>query len=560
MRCSLILVLLFIINSLLITSNAITFDTTEMKNLNQQFVESMLSSPQQEEIKYEEKAGSSPIYRSTTINEQTYLNYQPNLFPISINKYISSGNIDRYYKNNTICVVVQCSNIGDKPLDNINIYETVSQNGMSIVNCSLPIKASSIDEIIRHERNGANFFCARDILYGDGLVEEINRDEPIATYLDKSNIAATDSNTKNLSRILNNIINNIDLSSTDNYGQLFGANSPSPSKLTRTLLKQRRNGMLQECDCGLLNFLLLRDKYSKYLGVWGNIDILEPAIDENTGLINIPVSEILPKETIIFKYYVNLSRYGNHKATTTIRVSGDQYPDSRSHLIISFPAPSFDVKVVLPDLEVDPSDIVCVDYVVELLAPINESETYEFVAHIGTNSNNNDFSIINNISELVFVFGNEKTAYNSTNITFSKPGTHNIPVLIIGDNKYLVEDKYIKVEELWSKHILVLTLMFLGLFTLIGPNVRYVDKSMRYRTLSLLLTIGVIASALKLVEISSDYIGVILLLGVLIYVYWRRAHFSFMSKNSNLRPNFDNIFNIMLLCIAASLLTYILFT
>jgi len=101
-------------------------------------------------------------YRSTTINEQTYLSNKPDQFPISVNKYILSNDIDCNFKNSTVCIAVQCTNICDKILENVKICEIVPED-MSIINCSSPVVASNIDEIIRFERKGANLFCAKDI-------------------------------------------------------------------------------------------------------------------------------------------------------------------------------------------------------------------------------------------------------------------------------------------------------------------------------------------------------------------------------------------------------------
>jgi len=265
----------------------------------------------------------------------------------------------------------------------------------------------------------------------------------------------------------------------------------------------------------------MRNRYSRNLPTEENIEIYEKYIDKPAGIIDIPILNMRPRDTLIFKYYINISSYGVHKTTTIIRLSENKYTDSRNPLYISFPAPKFHVRVVLPDQEVSPGDKIYIDYIVDLLAQTNKSTEYMFAANV--ENNNHNFDIINGKSKLIFNFKNTMTSRNSTNITFTEPGLHNIPVLKIGDSEYIVQDKYIKVEELWNKYILVLTLMFLGFCTVVGGSFRCIIEDEKWQLIFSFIALLEIAFALKLIEFPSNDIKTILFLGAFIILYWKRG-------------------------------------
>lgn len=519
-----IVVIFFIIISTIFNSVAITFQTTEVENINPQFVESMFSSssqgttPTSSAAPVQLKDKESSEYRSTTINEQTYLNYQSDKFPIIVNKYILSNVIDKNYKINTICILVECTNVGDKSAKNINIYEIAASDKMEIINCSSPIKTLSVDEMLRYEQKG-KFFSSNDILYPSELAENMSRNLLISSYLNNSNIKIRNNcSEKNISEILNRIANDINLYNKTQFQLLFDSYSPSPSRQIRKFLEQSKNNRFQESNLNFLNFLLLRDKYSKYIPACGSIEFQDIFVDETAGIMRTHISNLLPKETLMFKYYLKIFNYGTHRTTTIIRLPENRYPDYRTNFDVTFPSPKIIVDVVLPKQEVSPGDPIYINYVAHLLTSLNESTEYNFMATV--ENNNHNFDIINNKSILVFKFSNNMTACNSTNITINEPGSHNIPILVIGNSQYLVQDKYIKVEELWSKYILVLTLAFLIFCTLVGGNLRHIETKISYKIFLLILASSEIIFSIRLIKMSNFYIIFVLILFIIILLYW----------------------------------------
>jgi hypothetical protein len=536
---NILLLILVMINFEIFASLSIEFQTTEFKKGDAEFFKNLepppapgvyqasISSQASERAQTTGKSRSEPT--RTIINEQMHLNYyQSSQFPIAVNKYLLYHNVDSNYENDTVCILIQATNTDDQAHENIDIYELVPPE-TKIINCSVPIKVSSIDEALRYMRRGQRMLCVEDISNPLGLANKlISNDLPcnLSIKFLKNDTAilrnCSDENKFIINKIIlkrfNEVIANHELDNRTIDERYL-------SLQTNKLMKLNNSTKLQENDRRLLNFLLLRDIYVSHIRKpEGYIEINEMfRVDEEAGIIHTSLPRIRPKESLMFIYFANISSHEPQRTNTIVGISGDKYPNLQFPFDITFPSPKFDVRVILPKQEVKPGDPIFINYIVDLLTPTNTSSEYKFIAKVENNNHNINF--IDNKSRLEFRFSNgNASCNNSTYIRINESGSHGIPVLIIGDSQYLVQDKYIKVEELWTKYILVLTLMFLGFFTLIGGNLEYIadDKNMPLRLLYLFAAILAIAGAIRLIEISVDYIAVTIFFGLLIVLWWMR--------------------------------------
>lgn len=478
-------ILIIIIYIIILDSNSILFQGTELKKLNPQFVEGLALSPQ---VTASQALGASAVAergtsesRGTTINEQSYLNYyQPDRFPMVVEKYVLNNNIDDNYKTDTVCVLVRASNLGNDLIENADIYEEVPEN-MHIINCSLPVKSSSLSEIIRYDRIEAPLLASEDIMNPKNLAKFLMSDDALSSNLrrsfsDNDTIILKNSSkdeytiAKTISNALNNLRMNDSIYKWIRSDERY---KPYLSLQTYKLLNLNNNTKMQKTDRNLLNLLLLRNILPSYIKTpdAGAKVQEKPYVDETTGIVHISISNIRPKESLIYCYYGKISSYGIHRTNTIINILNNKYMDSRVPLDIAFQVPQFDIKVDLPKTEVQPGEDINLKYIITVLDSGNVSANHRVDARL----EKIDSALHINSSTIPLYFSNRELYLNKTvTINFSESGLYNIPSLIIANGRYFVFDtqKYITVEELWHKYVFELTLIFLGICTLIGPNLR----------------------------------------------------------------------------------------
>jgi hypothetical protein len=160
---------LFVLNLMVTSSISIDFQGTEFKKIDQEKLKSLeplpvpVSSQEPQVTPTTTSESSDSGTRRSIINEQMNLNYyQANQFPVTVNKYVLSQKINANYTNDEFCILIQATNMGDTNLENVDIYENVP-SGIKIINCSVPIKTSSIDESVRYANRG-RFLLGRDDL------------------------------------------------------------------------------------------------------------------------------------------------------------------------------------------------------------------------------------------------------------------------------------------------------------------------------------------------------------------------------------------------------------
>lgn len=536
--------ILLIIYIIISNSTSITYQATELKKFDTSFVENLVPSSTVETSQIVASAPSKeenlPSSRSSTINEQNFLNYQPDRFPIKTIKYILSNTIDSDYKIDTVCILAQYTNIGDRPLENINIYEIVPPENIVIINSSSAIITSSIDEIERYKKRSI-LFGAGDILRPDGFAKDLVNNNNISYYINSTNPELLNNslncNKKIISNFLNELIDKIDFCNKT----IFNPNQAKPfmQKHTLKIMKLCKDNNFQKDDRIFFNFNRLRDRYPDHLLTCGNMDFQEVSIDEIGGCMHIHIPNMRPKESLLFKYYVNISNYGTHRTTTIIRHLDNKYPDFLDNFIISFPYPKFSVSVDLPKTKFSPSHTININYIVDFFPPENESAKYKFNTSI--ENMNNYFYNINGTPNLIFKSNKNSKCTNISAISFqiNDSGLYNIPVFTIGDDQdkqyfKIQDEKYIEIEEIWKTQILGLTLLFLAFCTLIGGNLECISRKEKesYRIVFSFAALIVIISALKLIELFSiGQLALIFLFGTIFILYrWRSKFLDFLRR------------------------------
>ncbi|OPY53252.1 MAG: hypothetical protein A4E49_01510 [Methanosaeta sp. PtaU1.Bin112] len=483
----------------ILISSSIKFEMEEVKPISPEYAGLLetsgtpaVSLPQIEPIapKTSESEKSGSRGSRASVSNQAYLNYiQSERFPISIIKNIHSTKIDSDYKSATFCVYTQVTNIYDKNLYNIDIYEIVPE-GNTILNCSFPSMTYSIEDQLRYARKENFLFSTQDIRDPEGLARRLMTNETLSCYLrdqDSRNIygdlkiALINKNKTYIKQIiaksLNDLIVKTDLAKCIKINETMLPAKLYPLDEMNHLINISMKNEMQSNDRKLLNFLLLRDIYAIYIGKPnGNLKIMDGrSIDENAGLIHIPLSIIHPKESLMFRYYYRTSEYGTHQTTTVARIAGNKFPDYVSQKEVQFSAPRFFVQVDPSKFEAKPKmyifdgDNIEITYNVELLDPLNATNVYEFNGSIEKDKN-----IIIDGGETSFPISFRRNSsklqpFSKTiNISFKEEGVYDIPSLIIDDYTYYKPGIYIKSEHWYSKHILEISLfvtIFIALFS-----------------------------------------------------------------------------------------------
>lgn len=530
-------IIILVLIDLIITGTAsITFQATETDQLDPEFYRSLMNT--QSQGIYQAQGPSqtrnteSSVHGTTLIKEQTYQNYYlPERYPLTVNNKILHNLIDYNYKNDTICKLIRITNAYNKYLEKVDVYEIVPKE-MNLLNCSIPIRTSSIDEVLRYERHSSLLLSMEDIRDPIGLAKKLAWNETLPFTIrekfskDELSILNNSSgdNEYSIRAILINKFNNIILNE-----KLYNLNQSNQNFLktqTRKLLNLNKANKLSKEDLSLLNFLILRDLFPSHIvKPEGYLEITDDfSLDPITGLIHISLQNMGPKENVIIKYYGNITQQGYLKTTAITRISDNQYPDFLITNDIEFPSPKFNVRVVLSKLQYKPGDDININYIVDLLTPNNISSNYRFPADIA--NNDSDIYIVNNDSKLLFQFYNGKNSCSkSKTIKINRAGSFSIPMLIIGGNPYLVSGEHITIEEPWRTYIVVLTLLFLGICTIIGGNIGRIQERYIYRySIWIISLLAIIASGILLEW--PLYIGIALGLLIGPPIYWARKDYN----------------------------------
>jgi hypothetical protein len=490
------LLILIIIIFMILNSNSITWEAKEIKKLDTEYVKSIEPAPSSGVSQEQGQATKGPAQTTgrlapeplgTTINQQIYQSYlQQSQFPIIVNKYDLFHDISEDYKSDTICIFIQVANIGDKDVEDLNIYEIIPED-MKIVNCSIPIKATSIEEFLRYIRSARRepyLIAAQDITNPLALSNKIFRDDPpyhLKNHL-KENFSSylgtilNNKNKKNQNSIANlkqNISNNLNKAISNNVLCNLALDNDKMSLQTRRLLNDSR--IKQKVDRLLLNYLILRDIYpSDIRKPDGFFKVGEnPEVDEAAGTIHVSIPQLSPKESLMFMYYIRTYDHQTQKINTILDIANSKYPNLQFPLDVTFQQPKFNVRVFTPKTEIQPGETIIMKYIVDLLSPTNISKKYTFSSIIDETNKTVDADP----QEFNFVFQNgNQTCNRSTNVTIYESGTFNVPSLIINGNEYFISDKYIKVEPRWHTYVLEITLFFTILALLIGPSLTNYSK------------------------------------------------------------------------------------
>jgi hypothetical protein len=530
-----VLMLIITFNYIILGCEAIKFQATDTNRIDKEFYKSLepysskdsIQSSTSSALPDQRSEDSSSGYTRTIIREPTFSSQNQNNQPVvSVNKYILLHNISDDYKSDVVSLLVQVTNIGDKDLDDIDIFETASRN-FKITNCSIPTKSSSITEIMRYLRGGTFFLCSDDISQPRELANKLAGDEYhfcINSSHIKSILNNNSATNESIKRIvveeMNDFIENSEFdfrkkSINENY--LYAQ--------TKKLIKLSNNTKLQKIDRKLLNFFLLRDIYTSHIKKPDNsIEINEKyGIDELINEIDIHVPRMHPKESIMYVFFGNVTGHEMQRTTTIVGIPSEKISIIQFPLDVTLPSPKFSVSGDISEQEVKPGDPIKINYIVELLNPLNESH-FSFKAKI-INGNENIKIIPDENWRLEFINGSNSCNFTAVMIA-DKPGSYNIPSLTVDDNEYFVLDKYIKVEPRWHTYILEITIMFLGFCTLIGGNLPIFAKNLFYRALLFLLFVIVSFITIYLCEwLTWSYIillSIIVLIIIVIYLYTQR--------------------------------------
>ena len=262
-----IFVLMLILYLVCSTAISIDFETSEFKYIDPEFRKSLDSSPasEQSQMPILTKITDNDVSRSTKtiINEQMSTNYyQLNQFPIIVSKNFLYHTINNNYGDDTICIFVQAINNFDKTLNDINIYEIAPQD-IKIINCSVPIMASSLDESIRYTRGGSRLLSSEDISDPIGLANKLKVNEHTSGL--KANFSFNDCDScntkcKDFLKNFNDFIAKSELSNQTEYIDRIYL-----SKQTKSLLDLNKEKDLLKIDQQLINFLLMRDLYPSHI-------------------------------------------------------------------------------------------------------------------------------------------------------------------------------------------------------------------------------------------------------------------------------------------------------
>lgn len=518
-----ICIVLCIINLISSISISINFEGTEFKKINPDIVSS-LKSPHLPGPSQEVQTSSDSVINKIVVNERAIADDQADQFPISVNKYITEHKIDANYTKDIICVLIHATNIGRESITDVDLYEIIPED-VIIINSSMPVKTSSIEEALRYERIGRSVLCNDDLSSPKELAKKLTASHPPCeisiNFSTKDNDrlmnqSNTDDFIKNiLIKKFNTIISNMEI---DN--QTWRIDNNYLSSQTKKLIEVRKDAELQIDDQRLLNFLLLRDIYPTHIKrIDHSIEILEKLnLERDAGLIHIRVPRWLPKESIIFKYYINVSNHLRQTATTIVGIPGEKYPYMQYPLDVTFLSPKFEVRGDYSSQKVQPDEEVSIRYIVTFLNPMNTTSNYSFNAFINNDTN---IKVVTNPWMIMNFTADDYKCEIKRGLIFHELGTYNLPSLSINNNETSFGiDGIINVEPLWHTYILELTILFLAFCTLIGGNLHHIykPKHIKCRLVFLSLLIIIIAIILLLCE-WNIYFPIVFICSLFLFAY-----------------------------------------
>jgi hypothetical protein len=511
MKVIYICTILFILIYMITPSISIVYQATEIKKLEPVFAKSLATSVTTESKQRSISSSSidlsedeqEPRAQENPSNEKidSYREASnPNL--INVNKRLIDYYIDRAYDNETICVLVQVTNPGDLTLYDIDLRE-IASDAVSIINCSIPVKMSSIDEILRYQRNRGCLISSSDIFHPMAMAKIIINDSRIKSFLSENflNEISLAFNSKEDHRVETAILKEFNrLISNEKLYDSVEINEKNLSTQTCKLLCLDRSEGLQKLDLSILNFLILRDFYPRfikkpdgYMQIYDNLDV-----DETIGIISIPISSLSPKESLFFAYFAKISQPGKYSMDTVIGLSGKRaYEYTTIPMDVSFLYPSFSIKVIPSKEYEDPGDDIYLKYIVEILSSTNRTLNHIFEAEIRDNTN----SIYLNDTKFKLEFSNNNASVTKTvRININEPGSYNIPSIVIKNTEYVFPDKYIQIEERWHKYIAEISLFFLGFCTLVGSNFEAIKKDKKIQIFLSVIFIALLLITLRLID------------------------------------------------------------
>jgi len=491
--------IIFIVISI---SDPIKFQATPLKKLNPQFVESMSFSPTPDEAKEQSAPNDQTSTESSSghrsIREQTYNNYYlSDKYPVTINKDVEH-HINENYTEDTVCLSIEATNIGDRPLDNIEIYELASPQ-MELINCSTPVIVSSINEYLKYISE--NWLLTSDDLSNQrGLARTLANSKSLTNLtikFSKDDLAILENTSEeSKSRIKYVLLNRFNEFILNNKldNQLKYLNKEYLSQQTIDLLNIENVSGLQRDDSKLLSFLVLRDSYESFIKKPNDFIKINKNYNMETKArqIHIFVPRLNRGESIIFKFYASLSNFEPQTSKTIISISDDKYPRYAQSISVSMPTPQFSVSGDYSKQEVQPNDNISINYIIQLLNPMDHNSQYKFNAHV--EKNDYDVHLLKDHNFQLSFCQPNYTCNQTVTMAFNESGIYNIPSLSIGNYEYGIIDKEIKVDPLWNKYILEITIMIIAFCTILGNNLIELRKRkyLKYRICLVVLFILII--------------------------------------------------------------------
>ncbi len=542
LKTKLAIILVFIIlNILIMPSNSIHFYATEPGKIDSHLAEEMLSPSTKDastteisklsipEASVSSASGSSTPKSSSIIYPKIDINYVPSEKQnfVDIRKYIISHNIDENYNYDHACVMVVAENIAGQSLEDIDVCEYISSDA-TIINCTIPIIISSISRLARPTQKGFYLFAIDDINNKKNLNRALN-------YMPENNLTICNLNEMYLKRNGNKTspsltdkildsLNDFVLNETK-INSIKYINKSNFSKEIHTLLNLDNNSKLQIYDKQLMHYLLIKETYKDYIinNCRNNITIIENcSFDRMAGFIHFNADILKAKESIVYIYFINLSDHAIQQTMTCFDTSNNRYDTSKKYLDILFPAPQFSIEGDYSKQEIEPNTNLSIKYIIHYQNGIALKSSHNFTVSI----NDSDTDMIVDPKNFLIYFSPDRYSFEK-NITVrvSEPGLYCIPSLSIMNSTYIIDNRYIKVEPLWHKYILEITIIILAFCTLIGSNFKWLSlrKNLLIRIGASILLWIFMDLILQLCEYTQIYyISILSIIILCVIVWWWR--------------------------------------
>ena len=243
-------------------------------------------------------------------------------------KIMSPAREDGYFLNETIVVLVKMTSLKEDGLKNIEIWE-IPGSDLKIINCSYPLKTTSIDHILDYEIYEKSALRKDDINFLEVSKHLKNHSVPLYLHIYNLLSPETRSILNNNSTHPNNLSKNILLDFNDiiNRGDLY-LNRPlflksNISYRRDIVFKSKPNSSYE--DNKLVNRRLLEDAFPSFItrssfGVNKKHESL--GVYKAHNAIKYNDTDLKNRETIIFKYYLKPTKLGNTDIRSIIRSDG----------------------------------------------------------------------------------------------------------------------------------------------------------------------------------------------------------------------------------------------